>query len=95
MLWAVMHKALLGIKFHSVCDKMCLSLFGVSVMLSKHMENNSQTSVPRGRESQEQPMLVLPVQLAWRGMGEGTVAFLVSERPSCTASGTISEAFSY
>lgn len=29
MLWAVVHKALLGIKFQSGYDKICLFLFGV------------------------------------------------------------------
>lgn len=38
----------------------------VFVTVNKHTDNNSQVSLLRAGESQEQLMLVLPLQLAWR-----------------------------
>lgn len=40
--------------------------------MSKHTDNNSQVSLLRAGESQEQLMLVVPMQLAWRDAWEGT-----------------------
>lgn len=61
------------------------------VTMNKHRESNSRTSVLRGRGTAD-------ADAAWaacaRGAG-GTLASLASERPSYTASWTISEVFSY
>lgn len=51
-------------------DGIYLSLWCLPV--NKHTDSNSQVSLLRVGESQEQLMLVLPMQLPWRDAWEGT-----------------------
>lgn len=48
----------------SMAESISVSL--VFVTVNKHTANNSQASLLRAGESQEQLMLVLPMQLAWK-----------------------------
>jgi len=70
-----------------------VSLSLVFVTMSKHTAN-SGASVRRGWDSREEPTLMLPVRLAWRGTGKGLSALGVRST-KLHGFQTISELVSY